>query len=58
MIHLTRSGPTLPASADFARLRAQFDRQHCIRLEGFLAPALLRFIHARWGIVATISGPP
>ena len=47
MIQLTRSGPTLPASADLARLRAQFDRQYCIRLEGFLAPALLRFIHDR-----------
>ena len=47
MIHLTRSGPTLPTSADLERLRAQFDRQHCIRLEGFLAPAVLSFIHDR-----------
>jgi 2OG-Fe(II) oxygenase superfamily len=50
MIHLTRSGPTLAASVDFERLRAQFGRQHCIRLEGFLDPALLRFIHDRLDI--------
>ena len=47
MIQLTRCGPTVPSSADFEPLRAQFDRQHCIRLEGFLAPALLSFIHDR-----------
>jgi hypothetical protein len=47
MIRLSRCGPTLPSSVALGPLRVQFDRQHCIHLEGFLAPALLNFIHDR-----------
>jgi hypothetical protein len=47
MVQLTRSGLTLPSQPDLDRLRAEFDRQHCIRLPGLLEPALLNFVRDR-----------
>jgi hypothetical protein len=48
MIQLTQAGPLLSAStAELEQLRDQFDRQHCVKLPGFLPPALLQLVQAR-----------
>jgi hypothetical protein len=45
MIQLTRSGTVVSASTDdVARLRADFDRQHCVKLPKFFEPGLLQLI--------------
>jgi hypothetical protein len=47
MVQLTRSGLTLSSQQALESLRAQFDRQHCIRLPGFLDSNLLSFVRGR-----------
>jgi 2-oxoglutarate-Fe(II)-dependent oxygenase superfamily protein len=47
MVQLSRSGLTPPSQHDLDSLRAQFARQHCIRLPGLLDPDLLSFIRHR-----------
>ena len=45
MVQLTRSGLNVSGSADdLYRLRAQFDRQHCIQLRGLLDADVFGFI--------------
>src|SRR5262245_1127573 len=48
MIQLRQAGPIVPATtAELEQLRAQFDRQHYVKLPGFLPPALLRLVQAK-----------
>ena len=48
MIQLTRSGAVVTAGADdVARLRARFDRDHCILLPRLIEPAVLETIQQR-----------
>ena len=47
MVQLTRSGLTFRSQPDLDRLRAEFNRHHCIRLPGLLEPALLHFVRDR-----------
>ena len=44
---ITRTGAVRPTGREVAALKAAFEAQHCVRLPGFLEPALLRRLQSR-----------
>ena len=49
IVQLSRIGPTVRAAQQARRLRAEFDRRHCIRLPGLLDPQSFQYIQRQFG---------